>query len=358
MTSLTPPVRDLRLDAIKGVAIVAVVIGHVARGLFGAGIAATSGALWVVTERVIYFIHLALFVFTTGLLMPRSVVRSGQAGYLRRRLPLLVWPFAVWTLVQGSAEVLLSRFRNSPTTWADVATVWVPIGHLWYLPFLALATTVVVALQPWRSRTHLLIGLGVGLAVSMLAWGHDGTTIVTRGMSLLVFLVAGAAIGAARLLEWWRRAGIGGLLAVGLAATAAAVWLGVRTAAVQPTADTPFVLPGVAELLGLLVAVLGVVGVSSLVAAVVELGGTAFGWLAGLGRYSMEIYLAHILATAATRIALGLVGVESAVVHLLAGTLAGVLLPLLLVPVAKVIPWIFTPPALGRAAPGAGSTTP
>ncbi len=53
-------------------------------------------------------------------------------------------------------------------------------------------------------------------------------------------------------------------------------------------------------------------------------------WLEHIGFASMPIYLAHILATAATRIALVKLGVVDVGVQLALGTLAGVACPMLL----------------------------
>lgn len=102
-------------------------------------------------DRALYLLHLPVFAFATGLLMPRPVERDGRARYLRARLSLLAYLFLLWTLIEGSAEVLTSSVKNVPVTWWQVLSVWRPLGPLWFLPLLMLATVVVVILSPWYS---------------------------------------------------------------------------------------------------------------------------------------------------------------------------------------------------------------
>jgi hypothetical protein len=48
------------------------------------------------------------------------------------------------------------------------------------------------------------------------------------------------------------------------------------------------------------------------------------GWLAAIGAFSFTIYTCHVFGTAAARLALERVGVESVTVHMLMGLIAGV----------------------------------
>ncbi|MDO5676872.1 MAG: acyltransferase [Propionibacteriaceae bacterium] len=339
--------RDERLDMVKGISIILVVFGHAARGLFAAGLAPTSGVLWTINEKMVYFVHLPLFVFTTGLLMGRSADRQGSGQYLKRREWALLWPFLVWTVILGAFEVLLPSIRNAPRTWAEVATLWVPIGQLWYLPFLMIATLLIILIRPWVTAARMWAGLILTLVASLLMWGHDGTTILTRGMSLLIFLAAGAVIGAPRLMRWWDRLGFWGNLGAGGGSLVVAALLMTGTPIVPPTADRPWdgVLWG--DVLGLLASSLAVIAVCCLIAALSCFRALPLGWLAFVGKHSMEIYLAHILVTAGMRIVLSRLGVESVGVHLVVATALGTVLPLLLVPLTRFFPWLFTPPKLG-----------
>lgn len=308
------------------------------------GLASAHSGVGLFNERVLYLIRLPLFVVVSGLLMSTSVERRGTWRYLWARLVDLMWVYLLWTLLQGGVEVITSPFKNVPTTWAEVANLWVPRAQLWYLPFLMIISVLIVATKPWRGGWRLMLGLALGFAISLVDWGHDGTTILTRGMSLAIFIFAGASLGRQRLFALWDRATSGFLAGLGIVAVPAAVMIGLGTSAIMPTSDRlgPWTLHGV--LLGMLGATLGVVGVSSLVVLVCR-------WWAGfqrgaayLGRHAMAIYLGHITAMAGVRIVLLRLGVDSVTVHVVAGTVIGTMACLLIVWIAKYIPWLLNAP--------------
>lgn len=218
----TRSTRDARLDAVRGAAIIGVVLGHVLRGMMSAGMIEPYEGIGLVNERVIYLIRLPLFVLISGLLMSTSVERRGTKDYLIARLTDLGWVYLLWTLLQGSVEVATSPLKNTPTTWSQVLNLWEPMAQLWYLPFLMAVSIGVVLVKPWRGGWRLALGTLLALAVSIALWGRDGTTVLTRGMSLTVFVVAGAAITRERVFRWWDASsswlllvlGAGGLAAV------------------------------------------------------------------------------------------------------------------------------------------------
>lgn len=61
------------------------------------------------------------------------------------------------------------------------------------------------------------------------------------------------------------------------------------------------------------------------------------GWLAYIGKNSMAIYLMHIMATAGVRIFMMKLGINSIVLHLIFGTLLGVIAPLIALKVFSIL---------------------
>jgi peptidoglycan/LPS O-acetylase OafA/YrhL len=84
---------------------------------------------------------------------------------------------------------------------------------------------------------------------------------------------------------------------------------------------------------------------------VMERCGRAFAWVEYLGRVSLPIYVAHVLALSAARAGLvkGL-HVSSTPVHVVVGTVVGVAIPVALAWGAERfrMGWLFTLPKLGR----------
>lgn len=330
---------------------IGVVVGHSLRGLVAAGLAQPAAVSRL--DTALYLGHLPVFAFATGLLMPRPVDRDGPRRYLARRVTLLVYLFLIWTVIEGSLEVLTSPVKNSPVTWLDVAMVWVPIGPLWFIPALLLATLVVVMLRPWRGGVAGALAVGFAAIVSLALWGWQLPTVGTQGWGLLFFFAAGAWLRHDRLDGLIRRVtsswlAVGGALMVAVGAAAPFF-----TRVTAPTVTDPGRTP--ASIL------VGLVAAGSLVAGVLALSALAartpawFGWLATIGRLSLQIYLVHIMFTAGTRVALLHLGVRSLPVHLALGAVCGILGPLVVERVTRrIAPWLFSPPVwLGGPQPRA-----
>ena len=338
------PERDRSVDAARGIAIVAIVLGHVERGLASAGLLALDQA--ALLDRLLYLFHLSTFAYLSGLFVRRAVDRDGPSRLVLRRLTLFTWLYLLWTLVQGTVRVVASSAANTPVTFADVARIWVPEGQLWFLPWLVAVTTVAALTRPWRSRPRavvLLVGSGV---LAVLVWGYDPLYAFTRGWALLLPFLAGALVTERRHAAAVRR--LVPTAAVALAGGVVWVWVGLGTAAVPPTTGgagrtATTVALGMA---GCLAGTLAALSVAALLAR------TPVGVpLAAIGRRSLEIFLAHIVVAAGTRIVLVRVGVDDPVVLLSCCTALGVLVPVVLAAGVERLGWwwVFGAPSRARA---------
>ncbi len=311
----------------------------------GAGLLSSISLLSVFNERYLYLVLLPLFVFVNGLLISRSVERKGTKHYLWERLTDLCWVYLLWTFLQGGTEVLTSPFKNVPTQWHEVFAIWAPRAQLWYLPYLMVATVLLVLIRPWRGGARLWIGIICGALISYAGWGHDGTTVLTRGMSLMVFIIIGATWGAHRTFRMWDSASNALLLLLGSAGSVAAVFIGFTAASTMPTANLPLGWDPLGIFLGFAGAMAGIIGLSSLVILICRFSDHLKDFFAYLGRHSMAIYLGHITSMAAVRILLARVGIENVTIHILAGTMIGGLACLMIVWLARPMPWLLAAPA-------------
>lgn len=343
--------REQTIDVAKGIAIIAIVLGHVLRGLDAAGIISEPD----IVDRMLYMFHLSVFAFLSALFVRGSATRAGYGSYVRVRTATFLYLYVVWMLLQGSVKLITASLVNTPSSLADVLSIWIPDGQLWFLPWIALMTVVVVLIRPWERGTRMWCGLGAAAVVSLVAWGLNGDVAFTQGLGLTAFYFLGAAVGAPRVLRLFRSAGVAVSLAIAVAASGLMVVLVLFTTATPPTSDgdgrtvVTVVLGVVASTAGLL-AVLAWARVVS---------GAATGWLAFLGKRSLEIFLAHIIAAAGTRIGLTLIGVDNPSAQILVGLVAGVGLPLVMWAVLRRLrfPWLFSAPSFltrtGRESIGA-----
>jgi fucose 4-O-acetylase-like acetyltransferase len=334
------------VDHAKAIGVVLVVYGHIARGVFNAGIPFPPD-LFRLTDSVLYTFHMPLFFFLSGLFFQSSLRRHGAGGMISSKIGTLLWPYLVWSLLQGAIEVLLSSHTNHPITWHEVLALWDPRAQFWFLMALFIVFVVATLLHaalPSLATGILLVG---GALAHVLAPASTHESLQAHLADNTVFFALGI------VFAWPRGEAIGrvgrlGSLPVILVFAAAFVLsqqvfhvrLGLRWT------DT-----GVATLA---VGVTSILAVVALAVGVSRWGGLLAQVSGAIGRASMAIYLMHILAGAGMRIALKpLLGFGSAPVYLAAGTLAGVVLPL----IAKAVidrlgvPGLFSAPRLSRRPP-------
>ncbi|MCS6711579.1 acyltransferase [Brachybacterium sp. EF45031] len=317
------------------------VLSHVLRGLFAAGLVSADGTAWGVLDRALYLVHMPMFALIAGTFIPRSVDSRGLGAFSRNRVETLGYLFLLWTLLQGTVEVLTSPVKNVPTTWGQVADLTHPVGHLWFLPFILVASLLTAAVAPWRSRARAAGALAVAAALSLLTWGAVGGIIAIQVLPLLVFVMLGAVIGAARVEAFAGRTPLPVLAAGGLALLVGWVALAVPPSTLIPS--EPSIARTVAGLAaGVAGTVVSGLALVMLVGAVSRTIPAVRRALAYCGRTSLQIYLPHIIATAGSRVALGMAGVTHPWVHLIAGTVVGVAAPLVLWIIARRwMPWLY-----------------
>ncbi|RYC05820.1 acyltransferase family protein [Nocardioides zhouii] len=330
----TAQVRDRSVDAARALAIIAIVLGHVERGLASALLMPLETAMTL--DRVVYLVHLTTFAYLSGLFVRRSVERDGPRRVVVRRTTLLVWLYLLWTLIQGFTRVAASSVSNTVITVEDVLRIWVPEGQLWFLAWLIAVTVVAAITQPWRNRAvgGLLLVASAVLAVAV--WGFEPLYVFTRGWALLLPFLVGCVVTHTRHTALARHlVQVAGAALVG---TAVWLWIGLATDATTPTTGGAVRTVDTVAL-GLLGSVAGTVAILAWAAL---LGRTPVaGLLSVVGRRSLEIFLAHIVVTAGTRAGLVRLDVTDPWVHVVAGTTLGLLVPIGLAVAAERLGWIW-----------------
>ena len=348
--------RDRSVDVARGIAIVAIVVGHVERGLAAASLMAPDTAASL--DRLLYLFHLTTFAYLSGLFVARGVERDGARDFLARRVTLFVWLYLLWTVIQGSVRVAASSLANTPVTVTDVLRLWIPEGQLWFLPWLIAVTAVAVVTRPWRGGARASLSLMGAALLALVVWGYDPLYAFSRGWALLLPFLLGCAV------QQRRHAAVARHLPLVLAVmiVGGAVWAatGLLSDATPPTT-------GGAERTASTVA-LGVAGclagTAALLSVAAALARTPIAApISVLGRRSLEIFLAHIVVASGTRIVLSQLGVTDPWVHLVAGTTLGTIVPVGVAVAAERLgwSWLFGLPgwlASVVSGPGAGLRQP
>lgn len=184
--------RDINLDIVKGIGIIAVIIGHI----FPYGV------------KFIFSFHMPLFFVIAGFLYKRSPIRvSIRKDYKRLIIPYLITGLGVYCLDLAASLI----WHHDPTHWL-IGTLWgngsgghtsalfadIPyIGAIWFLLALFICKQTFLLLE---SRIGNLIKLGLlSLTISIIASLIDSLWInlpfaILPGLSSIIFYYAGYAI--------------------------------------------------------------------------------------------------------------------------------------------------------------------
>jgi fucose 4-O-acetylase-like acetyltransferase len=333
--------RNALFDYAKGIGIILVVYGHVARGIQSAGLPVDQ-EFHTLVDSVIYSFHMPLFFFISGCFFPLSVEKRGAVGLLAGKLSTVVYPYILWSLLQGLLEVAVSAHTNGSVTLDQVLSLlWWPRAQFWFLYILFGAFVLAAVL--YRQTTPAWTTMVLGLAIAYYLTRYSPADMFMLNVLPQCFVFFACGVSAAHLLT---RVDLGrpGWLALTAAAFVLAQW-----DYHQDVVDTASGHTSPAKL------VLGLLGIGLVMLLSRHLTSWRWRWLEYVGRHSLEIYLLHVLAGSGTRIVLQqFLGITDPVAHLVAGTLAGLGLPLLLVANARrpALKWLFavSPPLRSRQA--------
>lgn len=305
------------VDTTKGIAIILVVIGHVIRGLVSARIMPHTPAEQFI-DSWIYAFHMPLFFFLSGLFIPRSI-RKSYPTFVEDKLRTIAAPYFVWSAITVVSKSFLSRFTNHAMRLSDGwRIIFEPIEQFWFLYALFLLVLVMGALLKLGLKPWMLIAgaLLAHPALGPIPGGFWGPATQTR--TFAIYLAMGIWFGssplAIRVSEVPSR----------WLATTAAIGFAVLTVMVGWNLK---VIPT-------LLIVMAVIGSTGCLALAIDLSrrpNIVDALLRTCGLLSLEIFVAHTIASAGTRIALQkILHVQDPATHLILGILAGLIFPITL----------------------------
>ncbi|WP_373565573.1 acyltransferase family protein, partial [Klebsiella pneumoniae] len=64
----------------------------------------------------------------------QSLDKKGKTSFVISKIDTIVYPYVIWSLLQGMVEVLLSRYTNNPSSLGDVLSLFThPRAQFWFL---------------------------------------------------------------------------------------------------------------------------------------------------------------------------------------------------------------------------------
>jgi fucose 4-O-acetylase-like acetyltransferase len=274
------------------------------------------GAVQMEIERAIYLFHMPLFFVLSGLVFRGIGPGVPVRHYLTDRAGALLWPLLVWTYVIIAAQVVGQGGSNADAGWSNLLVVPIPpYSLMWFLWALFLVHLIAAPLRGRRPAVLLAVGIAGMVAAPALSGRAEELFAPALG-ALLPFVI--------------------GMAARNLRARASApVWIAAPGAfALTQMLDAAGAVPGEIARSALMTAaaLAACVAIASLP---IPQGGTLVRVLRRLGRWSMAIYLSHVIFAGAMRAALLVAGVSGQWLHLALGVMAGCAGPCAMILIAR-----------------------
>lgn len=296
--------KDRKLQALRGLACLMLVLYHVVGSDPERGLRVTDGGLRLAVDGLAA-VRMPLFALLAGVLYGWRPQASwpALADKARRLLIPVVTVGTLFALVQSAVP----GTNKQVTDWHLLHVL--PVAHFWFLQSLFLVFTVVMGLERLgllqRPRAFLPVA-ALSVAVYL---DHPG--LVYFGMAGMVYLMPYFLAGMALVRYGWGQALDRSFVPVilgALGATVLAIW-----APPAPFQDRY---------------TLGMITAGLLFATAFWLLPLRGRWIERIGDDSYTIFLYHAFFTAATRIALERFGVHAVALQVAAGLLIGVLGPM------------------------------
>ncbi len=305
----------------KGIGIILVVYGHVARGVFNAGMI-QNVELFELVDSIIYSFHMPLFFFISGLFFVSSITRRSAKGLLISKVDTIVYPYLLWSLIQGLVKFMVGPFTNFGIESDELyAILWEPIDQFWFLYVLFLIFLMITVIYKFVSSVYLLFVLSVAL---FFFGGQLSSpwSVLNSTYGYLVYFCSGMVLS-----QYLGRPVKNNLIW--------ALFSGCLFVLLQVIGHSGNVDVNLEPYSRLLVGGLGVMATVFVSKYLVQIN---LKTLQLIGGYSLVVYLVHVLFGSGFRIIMQkFFGVDDSSFHLVFGTLVGVVLPILFVKYAELM---------------------
>jgi fucose 4-O-acetylase-like acetyltransferase len=323
--------RENWMDVAKGLAIAAVVLVHVLRGMSLADLGLEHQSNFLYIDYTATTFLMPLFFMMSGALYSKEKKLSSlneYTGLLQKKFIRLGVPYFIFSLIQGLMRLTFNNQANVSFSASKLLLIpFQPFDHFWFLYALLLVFCLIPLLELYirNDRLILLLLLGLNLlsTVFNIQWSigyffingiyfYFGTVLYRHYKHLLTHSAFLFAMSVLYLVT-------------------NPFCFGLDKAPPTPFSAIVYVFQAITG------SILGV-ALSQLLLSRFK---SFSGFCTILGRYSFEIYLLHSLFTASTRVFLvKLLHISSPAVHIATGLTLGLLLPLVIAKVAPRFPFL------------------
>jgi fucose 4-O-acetylase-like acetyltransferase len=165
--------RITSFDALKGVLIILVIVGHLLLGPIDQS----------PVRKFIYFFHMPLFVAVTGYFIKSELLMHATPFILKKYFKRLLTPYIIAFLVYNSMTWFNAYRTGGLILQTIVDTIMNPYYHLWYIPAVIMFVLYTKCLVTMPGKVSFVIGTisaflitvltGIyGDAINEMGWAH------------------------------------------------------------------------------------------------------------------------------------------------------------------------------------------
>ena len=306
------------VDYAKGLAIILVVYRHALYGVMFSGLEVDQ---WLLdANEIVYSFRMPLFFILSGLFAAKSIQkRNTLASFGTYKFSTILYPYLIWGVIQIGLQIILSNYTNSSRTWFDFVLLLIQpraIDQLWYL-YALFNVSILFYLLYGTLRLSNIWMLGISILLFGLSTFVQAYSLIHDAIYFLIFFVIGHMTSNFFLSEknaTFFHSFKPFLISFPIFWATQYYWLHNR------------------EMNIYLFAVIALIGVFFIFALSFLLSKyQVLKVIRNVGRYSLHVYLMHVLIISATRIGLMKVfGVQSTELILIIAWILGTSIPVIL----------------------------
>ncbi|WP_108821338.1 acyltransferase family protein [Dysgonomonas sp. Marseille-P4361] len=306
------------VDLAKGITILLVVLGHVLRGLDSANLINDQATWNIDIDRIIYSFHMHLFMILSGLFFVKSIHKYEPIGLLKNKTKTVLYPYIVWSILHTAIEVVLSNFTNGNIQPDTLLTcVFIPRAHFWFLFALFFINLInIIFYTLFRSHWLILSSVMGGICYFLSL----DLSIFTATFKFLLFFNIGIIVST----TIFDTKTVTILSKKKYLILSLLMFIIIQSLNLSSSLTYYTVFKFIIAIISSLFCIIGSLVLSSYMRNIFARG------IKLLGENTMYIYIMHILITAGIRIFLIRIDVTNVYIHVILGTIIGIVIPCLI----------------------------